>query len=78
MSTKEQYNQIFINSFQVSEKELPELHYQGVDNWDSIGHMKMIAELEEAFNIMIEMEDILDFSSYLKGIDIVKKYGVGL
>ena len=54
------------------------LNYQEVDNWDSIGHMKMIAELEETFNITIEMADILDFSSYLKGIDIVKKYGIEL
>lgn len=76
MSNKEKYVQIFITSFQVNEKDLPTLKYQDVDNWDSIGHVKMIAELEETFNIMIEMEDILDLSSYLKGVDILKKYGI--
>jgi acyl carrier protein len=78
MTNKEKYNHIFITSFNVNEKKLSTLLYQGVNSWDSIGHMKMISELEEAFNIMIEMQDILDFSSYLKGIDIVKKYGIEL
>jgi acyl carrier protein len=78
MSNKQKYDQVFIRSFQVNDKDLATLHYQGVNNWDSIGHMNMIAELEEAFNIMVEMEDILDFSSYLKGIEIMKKYGIEL
>jgi acyl carrier protein len=78
MNNIEKYDQIFINSFQVNKRELPKLSYQGVDAWDSIGHMKMIAELEEAFNIMIETDDILDFGSYLKGFEIVKKYGIDL
>ncbi len=78
MSNKEKYMQVFINAFQVKEKDLPTLRYQGVDKWDSIGHMKMIAELEETFNIMIEMDDIIDFSSYTKGLDLVKKYGIEL
>ncbi len=70
--------QVFINSFQVKEKDLPTLNYQGVDSWDSIGHMKMIAEMEETFNIMIGMDDIIDFSSYVKGLEIIKKYGIAL
>ncbi|MCE3229484.1 MAG: acyl carrier protein [Bacteroidetes bacterium] len=78
MSNKEKYIQVFINSFAVKEKDLVTLKYQGVGTWDSMGHMRMIAELEETFNVMIEMEDILDFNSYAKGIDIVKKYGIEL
>jgi acyl carrier protein len=78
MSNKEKYDLIFINSFEVKENELPSLRYQDVDTWDSIGHVSMIAELEDVFDIMLEMDDILDFSSYSKGIDILKKYGIKL
>jgi acyl carrier protein len=78
MTNIEKYDQIFINSFHANKHELPTLNYQGLDTWDSIGHMKMIAELEETFNIMIEMDDILDFSSYVKGFKIVEKYGIKL
>jgi len=78
MTTIEKYNQVFINTFNINEQQLPTLNYQGVDTWDSIGHMKMIAELEEVFDIMFETDDILDFSSYLKGFEVLKKYGIEL
>jgi acyl carrier protein len=38
--------------------------------------MTLIAEIEEKFNITIEIDDIIDFSSYNKGKEILKKYGV--
>jgi acyl carrier protein len=78
MTNIEKYDQVFINAFHTSKQKLPTLSYQGLDTWDSIGHMKMIATLEETFDIMIEMDDILDFSSYVKGVKIVEKYGIKL
>jgi acyl carrier protein len=44
--------------------------------WDSVGHMGLIAEIEEAFDIELEMDDVIDFSSYVKGKDILKKYNI--
>ena len=38
--------------------------------------MELIAELEDAFEISMEMDDIVDFSSYIKGIEILKKYDI--
>jgi acyl carrier protein len=38
--------------------------------------MSMIANLEEAFDIVFEMDDIIDFSSYKTGKEILKKYKV--
>jgi len=54
------------------------LTYQSVDNWDSIGHMNLIASLEDDFDIMMETDDIIDFSSFEKGIEIMAKYGVDI
>ena len=36
----------------------------------------MIAELEDKFEIMLDTDDIIDFSSYEIGKDILKKYGI--
>ena len=52
------------------------LKYNEIAEWDSIGHMQMIAELEDAFEIEFEMDDIIDFSSYNKGFEILEKYGI--
>ena len=47
-----------------------------MEEWDSIGHMTLIAALEEKFKISIETDDIVDFSSYKKGREILQKYKV--
>ena len=74
MTDIEKYRQVFITLFGVKEKELQKLTYQGVDAWDSVGHMGLITELEETFDILIETDDIIDFNSYLRGYEILSKY----
>ncbi len=77
MTNREKYDQVFIDSFSVTTDQLNEgLVYQSVQQWDSIGHMGMVAALEEAFDIMLETDDIIDFGSYTKGIEILAKYDV--
>ena len=77
MTNREKYDQVFIDSFSVSSDQLNEnLVYQSVQQWDSIGHMGMVAALEDSFDIMLETDDIIDFGSYAKGIEILSKYGV--
>ena len=77
MSAKETYDNVFIDCFGVEPGQLnEELTYQSVASWDSVGHMAMVAQLEDAFGIMLEMDDIIDFGSYTIGIDTLKKYGV--
>ena len=77
MENIQKYNQAFIESFSISESELAdELQYNSIPEWDSVGHMGLIAALEEQFDIMMEMDDIIDFSSYAKGFELVAKYGV--
>lgn len=78
MSNLEKYNSAFIENLQVKEEQLPELKYQGVELWDSVGHMSLMAALEDAFDIMLDTDDIIDFSSYEKGKEILKKYDVEL
>ena len=70
------YNQVFINCFKVNPDQLDTLTYRSFPGWDSIGHMVLIASLEEAFNIMIDTDDIIDFSSYENGKQILNKYNV--
>ena len=73
------YNSLFIESFSCDESLLGEgLVYQSIPAWDSVGHMTLIAEIEEKFNITLEIDDIIDFSSYNKGKEILRKYGLSL
>lgn len=78
MTNLEKYNQAFIEALEVTADQLENLEYQGIDNWDSIGHMGLVAALEDAFDIMMDTDDIIDFSSYRKGIEIMKNYDVDI
>ena len=76
MENKIKYNSAFTESFGVDESVLEDLKYESIMEWDSVGHMGLIAEIEEAFDIELEMDDVIDFSSYVKGKDILKKYNI--
>ena len=77
MTNKEKYDKIFTDCFSVASSSLDEKFiYQSVSAWDSVGHMGMIAAIEETFAITMETDDIVDLSSYNKGKEILQKYGV--
>jgi acyl carrier protein len=78
MTNIEKYAQTFTETFGISADKLPALEYQAVPEWDSVGHMALVAALEAAFDIMLDTEDIIGFSSFEKGKEILKKYGVEL
>lgn len=74
---KQKYDNAFIESFSVDAQALADdLQYNSITEWDSIGHMSLIAALEDAFGISMETDDIVEFGSYSKGIAIMAKYGV--
>ena len=76
MSNLEKYNNAFVNAFGIEIDKLIGLTYESITEWDSIGHMNLIAELEEAFDIMFETDDIIAFNSYEKGKELLKNYDV--
>ena len=77
MNNLEKYNKVFVESLGVAKDQLAGLEYTGVEGWDSVGHMNLIACLEDAFDIMMETDDIIDFSSYEKGKEILaEKYDI--
>lgn len=78
MANVEKYDRAFTETLGVEEASLEALQYQGVQTWDSVGHMSLIAAMEDAFGITLDTDDIIDFSSYEVGKDILRKYHVEL
>ncbi len=59
-----------IDTAQVSD----ELKYNTIPEWDSVAHMTLVGEIEDAFDIMLDTDDIIDLSSFAKAKEIVSKY----
>lgn len=73
MTNIEKYTQAFVESFNIQPEQAATLKYQGIQAWDSVGHMGLMAKLEEAFDIMMEPDDIIDFSCFEKGKEILSQ-----
>ena len=78
MTNLEKYTQAFSEALEVPVSEVPALVYGESQAWDSVGHMTLIAALEDAFDIMVDMDDIIDLSSFEKGKEILRKYDVAI
>lgn len=79
MTNKDKYDAIFCDVFELNSAELNEdLEYQSIPAWDSVGHMSLMAELEDAFNITLEMDDVIEFGNYQTGKMTLKKYGIDI
>ena len=73
MTNIEKYINAFTEALEVKEDQVEGLEYQAIAEWDSVGHMTLVSAIEEAFDIMMDTEDIIDFSSYEKGKEILAK-----
>lgn len=77
MSNLEKYNQVFCEQFSLENGfDGKKVKINETDDWDSVGHLNLISELEDVFEIMFETEDILALDSYDRGIKILEKYGI--
>lgn len=77
MDNLEKYRQCFRKVFSLgADFDLETAEMGSTPDWDSVGHMELITEVEDAYDIMFETEDILRFTSYVNGIEILNKYGI--
>ena len=79
MENNKKYDNAFVQVFGAKVEELNDNYCkESVDEWDSVHQLSLIAEFEEAFDIMFDPEDIMDMTSYAKGKELLKKYDVEL
>lgn len=80
MTNLEMYHKIFMKNLEVREEDLKDevLAYNRYPGWDSVGHMELVAEMEEKFKVHFGTLDITSFDRYSAGIEILKKLGVDI
>tara|TARA_Y100000768_G_C23471642_1_gene448371 strand:+ start:255 stop:497 length:243 start_codon:yes stop_codon:yes gene_type:complete len=78
MNSNDRYKKVFIDSLSINSNDFSEdIKYNDIPEWDSIGHMTLMSALEEEFKITLETDDIIDFSSFKKGKELLEtKYDV--
>jgi acyl carrier protein len=59
-------------------RDLESAEYRRIAQWDSLAHMRLVAEIEKTFDIMLDTEDVIGMSSFRKALDILAKHGVDI
>ena len=73
MTNLEKYTNVFVEAFGITAEQTKGLAYQAIDTWDSVGHMTLMAALEDTFDIMLDPEDILLIDSYTHIKEVLAK-----
>ncbi len=76
MTNLEKYTNAFVEAFNIDEDRVPNLKYQDIPEWDSVGHMGLVTALEDAFEILLKPNDLINLSSFEVGKEILKNYAV--
>ena len=77
MTNKEKYDNIFVEVFGVDPTVLNEkFGKETVALWDSVHQLNIVNLAEETFDIMLDPEQIMEFTSYPKGIEILRSQGI--
>jgi acyl carrier protein len=72
---KRKIDSAFRLAFELDVKEdLSGLQYNCSKQWDSVAHMALVVALEQEFDCMLEMDEIIDMSSYSKVLEIMRNY----
>lgn len=72
------YKKCFVEGLEISLDNVENATMETIDTWDSIGQMSLIALVEDAFGIELEPEELMKFTSYRTGVEVLKKHGVKL
>ncbi|NDA61829.1 MAG: acyl carrier protein [Chitinophagia bacterium] len=77
MDNLKKFKLAFASALSIAESDVvDELRYQSIPEWDSITHMVLITELEDAFAISVDTDDVIDMSTVAKAKEILGKYNI--
>jgi acyl carrier protein len=77
MTTSDRVAALFEKTFGIEASEFsPDLVPEDVLRWDSLGHMTLVMELEDAFGVHFEVDEIAELSSGRKILEVLQAKGV--
>ncbi|WP_433267166.1 acyl carrier protein [Actinosynnema sp. CS-041913] len=78
MSLNDRLRAVFVEALQLDgDVDVANLKYRDIDAWDSVGHMALVAAIEDEFDVQFETEQVIDMSSFKVAGDMLRGFGVG-
>jgi acyl carrier protein len=76
-STYDELREICVRVFTLpSSEDAEDAAYRQIPGWDSVGHMRLVQEIEQQFGVLLDPEDVIDMESFVAVCEVLKKYDV--
>ena len=77
MSLNDRLRGVFVDALQLDDSvDVENLKYRDIEEWDSVGHMALVAAIEDEFDVQFETEQVIDMSSFKVALDMLRGMGV--
>lgn len=77
MSLHDRLRDVFVEALQLGDDvDVESLKYRDIEAWDSVGHMALVAAIEDEFGVEFDTEQVIDMSSFKVATDMLRGFGV--
>ena len=76
MCNIEKLKEAFVEGLEIPVEEVEAATMESVDKWDSIGQMSLVAIIEDVFGIEFEPDEVMRFTSFEEGKEILKNHAI--
>ncbi len=78
MSNIEKFKEAFVEGLEIPMEEVESASMESIEKWDSIGQMSLVAIIEDSFGIVLEPDEVMQFTSFEAGKEILKNHNIEL
>jgi acyl carrier protein len=77
MAINDRLRAVFVESLQLEDDvDVENLKYRDIEAWDSVGHMALVAAIEDEFDVQFDTDQVIDMSSFKVAVDMLRGFGV--
>lgn len=78
MTLTDRLRTLFVQEMDLGEEvDVENLQYRDIEQWDSVGHMALVAAIEDEFDVMLDTDQVIDMSSFKVAVEMLRAMGLG-
>jgi acyl carrier protein len=76
MDLQQRLRSTFVEALALGEDvDVENLKYREIEEWDSVGHMALVAAIEDEFDVQFDTDQVIDMSSFKVALDMLRVLG---
>ncbi len=77
MALQDRLRRVFVETLELGDDvDVENLNYRDIPQWDSLGHMTLVAAIEDEFDVQLDTDQVIGMSSFKVAVDMLRGLGV--